>query len=564
MSKVKKIRVIEASNPFIFDAKDVVDKKLSVAAYARVSTDEDDQINSFSNQVNEYEKRIKSNDNWTFAGMYADKGISGTQIKRREGFKQMIHDAHLGKIDLILTKSISRFGRNTVEILETVRMLREINVTIYFEKENIYSNDTKLDFLLTVMSSIAQEESRSISENIKWSVQKRFKEGKVNIIPSNFLGYDKDEKGEIIIIEDEAEIIRLIFSSYINGLSTYEISKMLMKEGIKTIRGNTKWDSQSVLRIIQNEKYAGNAILQKTYTIDYLTGRRVVNNNIVDKYYVENSHPGIISKSDFNLVQEMIKKESYLMADTHKNSTYPLTNLVFCSSCKRPMKRHVHNHNRPSEKIVLNCNHAPKIKLACDQKVIDNDLVLSAIDDFTNNLLNTNKLNTEIISAIENNKNIDYLNAEIERLTIDNHNAQNELEKLVDDYKELIKEDPSKFDTEYKNIRNSMAKQEEQLSKLNMELSSTIINEHRIKMIEKHINNNFKLSRSNFIKTFIKIILVNPNNDLIIVLDNSPLKASEILNDFTMLDNSSLLLEKTHYDKELNKNITYKVVSINE
>ena len=476
----------------------------------------------------------------------------------------MINDAHLGKIDFILTKSISRFGRNTVEVLETVRMLREINVTIYFEKENIYSNDTKLDFLLTIMTSMAQEESRSISENIKWSVQKRFKEGKVNIIPGNFLGYDKDDDGNIIILEDEAKHIRLIFNSFINGLTTLEIAKLLMKEKVKTIKGNSKWSSQSVLRILQNEKYAGNAVLQKTYTIDYLTGRRVVNDNIVDKYFVENSHPGIIDKKDFSLVQEMLKKDNYLLADSPRNSAYPLTNLVYCSSCKRPMKRHIHNYKRPSEKIVLNCNHAPRIKITCDQKVIDNDLVLSAIDDFSNNLLDVDKINNEIIDAIDKNKDQTIILKEISSQNKKLDTKRSELDNLIKDYKNLIKADPLVFDSKYKEIRDQVSLIEEQISELNLELSSLRVNENKIQMINNHVKSKFKLSKSNFIKSFIKIILVTPKNDLIIVLDNSTILASEILSDFTILDNSTLLLKKTHYDKDLNKNISYKVVAINE
>lgn len=555
--------MIEATNPFVFDIRDVNTTKLNVAAYARVSTDEDDQVNSFENQINEYKSRISENKNWTFAGMYADKGISGTQIKRRESFKKMIEDALLGKIDLILTKSISRFGRNTVELLETVRMLREQDITIYFEKENIYSNDTKLDFILTVMSSIAQEESRSISENIKWSLKKKFSEGIVTIIPSNLLGFGKGDDGKVFIIEEEAETIRFIFDCYIRGISAYDISKLLIKSNMKTIKGNLTWDSQAVLRILQNEKYAGNAILQKTYTKDYLTGKREINDNKVDKYYVENSHPAIIDKNDFKLVQEMIKQEAFLNADTPRNSKYPLTNLVYCSICKRPMKRHIHNYNRQSEKVVLNCNHAPKIKLRCEAKTIDNDLVMSAIESFTNILIDKETIQNKVLNNLSSDTDPFALTKKINEKESEIHNIKVKLESLISNYKKNLN-DPHLFDLEYQKLIDKLNNENEAFENLKDKITTTTVNLNKRDLINNYVRNKFKLSSSVFIRNFIKLILVTPNQELIIILDNDDTLPSEILNDYTVLDNWDLLIDKTHYDEVLNKNVSYKVVLKNE
>lgn len=405
-NKVKKIKVIEAINPFVTLGENSRIKRKRVCAYARVSTDEEDQQNSFENQITEYQQRINENPDWIFAGMYADRGISGTQIKRRESFKEMLTDARNKKFDLILTKSISRFGRNTVEILQTIRELRELGITVYFEKENINSDDSKLDFILTIMSSVAQEESRSISENIKWSVKKRFKEGKIILNTAMFLGYTRDEDGNLVIVPEEAKVIKYIFDLFLQGNSAYDISKILMKEGFKTGAKKDNWNSNSVLRILQNEKYSGDAILQKTYTVDYLTQKSVPNDNIVDKYYVTNSHEGIVSKEDFQMVQEIIKKQNEDLIDLPKNSKFPLTNLVFCSNCKKPMKRHVRNCKRKSEKIVLNCNHAPKNRnIKCDSKVIENNVDLSALDDAITSLVPKNKLNGKLIQTLNKSLN---------------------------------------------------------------------------------------------------------------------------------------------------------------
>lgn len=231
--------VIKIASPNQYIASTGLDiKKKKVAAYARVSTDSDDQIHSFKSQIDEYTKKITSNPNWEFVGMYSDEGITGTSLKCRDGFNAMVKEAKAGGIDLILVKSVSRFGRNTVDLLSTIRELRNIGVEIIFEKEGISSLDTKTDMILTFYSSIAQEESKNISDNVKWAIKKKMKEGNWSISTAKFLGYTKDENGNLVIDEEQAEVVRAIFNLYLANKSIKEIIDFL--EGCHYLTGSGK------------------------------------------------------------------------------------------------------------------------------------------------------------------------------------------------------------------------------------------------------------------------------------------------------------------------------------
>lgn len=248
-----------------------------VAAYARVSTDRDEQFTSYTAQIDYYTRYIHARPDWEFAGMYTDGGISGTSMKYREGFKQMIADALAGKIDLIVTKSVSRFARNTVDSLTTIRKLKEHGTECYFEKENIWTFDGKGELLITIMSSLAQEESRSISENVTWGQRKRFADGKVSLPYGHFLGYEKGPDGLPQIVPEEAEIVRDIYRMFISGLSTNAIAKRLTGRAIPTPAGKDTWRRQTVESILRNEKYKGSALLQKRFTVDFLQKKMKVN-----------------------------------------------------------------------------------------------------------------------------------------------------------------------------------------------------------------------------------------------------------------------------------------------
>ena len=305
-------------------------KKRRAAAYARVSTERDEQQSSYKAQIDYYTKMISDNHGLEFVQVYTDEGVSGTDTKKRKGFTTMINDALQGKIDIIYTKSISRFARNTVDSLITIRKLKEVGCEVYFEKENIYTFDSKGELLITIMSSLAQEESRSLSENVTWGMRKRFADGKYTIHYKEFMGYERGEDNKPKINEYEAFIIRRIFYMVLQELSPYQISKILTNEGIKTPMGKDIWHYSVIKSILHNEKYKGDALLQKTFSTSFLTKKRKKNNGEVQQYYIENGHPAIISKTLFEHVQKMsdqTKKSRFCEGDSKYSKR------VRCSVC---------------------------------------------------------------------------------------------------------------------------------------------------------------------------------------------------------------------------------------
>lgn len=244
--------------------------KRKVAAYARVSTDHEEQQSSYEAQVDYYTHYIQSRDDWEFVDVYADEGITGCNTKNRDGFNRMVEDALSGRIDLIITKSVSRFARNTVDSLTTIRRLKEHGTECYFEKENIWTFDGKGELLLTIMSSLAQEESRSISENCTWGQRKRFADGKVTVPFGRFLGYDRGEDGNLVVNPEQAKLVRRIYGLFLTGMSPTLIARTLTNEGIPTPSGKEKWYATSIKSILTNEKYKGDALLQRTIILPCL------------------------------------------------------------------------------------------------------------------------------------------------------------------------------------------------------------------------------------------------------------------------------------------------------
>ena len=278
-------------------------KQCRAAAYARVSTDHEDQITSCAAQIDYYTDYIKGRSDLEFVGVYTDEGISGTSTTHREGFKRMIADALAGKIDLIIAKSVSRFARNTIDSLTTIRLLKEHNVECFFEKENIHTLDSRGELLLTIMAAIAQEESRSVSQNCTWGQRRRFADGKVTVPFKRFLGYDRGEDGSLVVNEEQAETVRRIYEMFLNGATTYAIAKTLTAEHIPTPGGKEVWSKNVVKSILTNEKYKGDALLQKVFTVDYLTKQKKKNEGELAQYYVEGSHEPIIPPEVWERVQ---------------------------------------------------------------------------------------------------------------------------------------------------------------------------------------------------------------------------------------------------------------------
>jgi len=349
--------------------------KLRVAAYCRVSTDSDEQATSYDAQIEHYTTYINGHPDWTLAGIYADDGISGTNTKKREEFNRMIDECMAGSIDMVITKSISRFARNTLDCLKYIRQLKEKSIPVFFEKENINSMDSKGEVMLTIMASLAQQESQSLSQNVKLGLQYRYQQGEIQVNCNRFLGFTKDENKRLIVIPEEAEIIKRIYREYLEGASMLKIKRGLEADGILNGAGNEKWHTSNINQILRNEKYIGDALLQKTYTTDFLTKTRVKNHGVVPQYYVENSHEAIIPREIFMQVQEeLIQRRIVHTSPNGKNRTFSCThcfsNMIVCGGCGEVFRR-VHWNNRGKKSIVWRCvSRLENTGLFCDARTV--------------------------------------------------------------------------------------------------------------------------------------------------------------------------------------------------
>lgn len=351
-------------------------KKRRVAGYARVSTDSDEQFTSYEAQVDYYTTYIKSHPEWEFVAVYTDEGISGLGTRRREGFNRMIADALAGRIDLIVTKSVSRFARNTVDSLSTIRKLKENGTEVYFEKENIFTFDGKGELLITLMSSLAQEESRSISENVTWGQRKRMADGKVSMPYKGFLGYRKGSDGLPEIDPEQAEIVRRIYRMFMDGLSISRIAKTLTSEGIPTPRGKQNWQKSVVESILSNEKYKGDARLQKKFTTDFLTKKMKVNEGEVPQYYVKNSHPAIIAPKEWDQVQNELQRRKTSSRQRYCSSAF--SGKIYCGECGGVYGAKVWHSTDQYRRIIWQCNGKFKGEKKCTTPHLTEEQILSA------------------------------------------------------------------------------------------------------------------------------------------------------------------------------------------
>src|SRR5574344_1592261 len=344
-----------------------------VAGYARVSTDSEEQQTSYEAQVDYYTHYIQSREDWEFVGVYTDEGISATNTKHRDGFKQMVKDALAGKIDLIVTKSVSRFARNTVDSLVTIRKLKEHGTEIYFEKENIFTFDSKGELLITIMSSLAQEESRSISENVTWGQRKRFADGKVSMAYSRFLGYEKGETKDDppVINEQEAATVRLIYALFLEGKTAAGIGKHLESLGILSPGGSTKWSKTTIDSILTNEKYKGDALLQKRFTVDFLQKKLKPNQGEVPQYYVEGSHPAIVEPDEWDQVQAEFARRKQL-GRAYSGKSVLSTKLV-CADCGGYYGQKVWHSTDKYRSTIWQCN--AKFEHKCTTPVLTTETI---------------------------------------------------------------------------------------------------------------------------------------------------------------------------------------------
>lgn len=360
----RKVMVIPA-NPTGGNKGAVVSgRKIRVAAYCRVSTDHEEQEGSFKNQVDYYTKLIEKTSGWELAGIFADDGISGTGTKKRSGFMEMIAACEEGRVDLVITKSISRFARNTQDSLNYSRKLKGLGIPIIFEKENVNTMESSGELMFTILSSLAQEESRNISENTAWGIRSKFQRGIPHLNTEALLGYDKDADGNLIINEEQAAVVRRVYRDFLEGWTPSEISRRLNTEGIPGVHGVAKWYPCTIERMLLNEKHVGDLLMQKTYTSDFLTKTQTENNGDLEQYFIKDDHPAIIPRDDWDAVQlELARREAFRKSHgilTSGSSTDdPFYSRVFCAACGGKFVRKNWKGNRA---VFWKCENAEKKK----------------------------------------------------------------------------------------------------------------------------------------------------------------------------------------------------------
>jgi len=352
--------------------KELVINRKKVCAYARVSSGKDAMLHSLSAQISYYSNYIQKHGEWQFCGVYADEAVTGTKDKRPE-FQRMIADCKAGKIDMVITKSISRFARNTVTLLETVRMLKELNVDVYFEEQNIHTMSGDGELMLTVLASFAQAESLSVSENCKWRIRNDFKQGIMPMSLKKLYGYIRTEDGGFEIVEEEAKVIRYMAKRYLDGLGFDRIVRELNQMKLKAPCGGM-WHYSIVRKILQNEKYMGDLLLQKSFKADHISKKKVENTGQLPKYYVEGNHPAIIPREIFEEIQAEIKRRAKANKPNSQGKNYPFTKMIRCENCGANYQRKVNNCSNKYRRVFWNCGTFLKVgKSLCYTKSIPED-----------------------------------------------------------------------------------------------------------------------------------------------------------------------------------------------
>ena len=377
----KKVEMIPATRNFLEKDRKAI---LNVGAYCRVSTDTEEQQGSYNSQVNHYTEKIKSTPGWRFVKVYGDEGISGTNADNRPGFQEMMQDCKNGKIDLIITKSISRFSRNVTVTLEVARKLRDKGIGIFFEKENLNTLHYTSESLLAIFSSLAQAESESMSENIKMGREYRYKQGECCYNMGKIFGFNQDSNGIVTINEEQAVVVRLIYEGYLNGMSIGGIIKDLQERKIPSPTGKEKWSPGTVERILSSEKYKGDFLARKTFTVDPISKKKKKNTGQVSQYLITNHHPAIIEPEKFDMVQsEMTRRGCIKKNDKKKHygkysGKFPFNNLIICGDCGAKYRRTMWVEKNGEKKPVWRCvNRIQNGKTYCRRSVSISDTYLT-------------------------------------------------------------------------------------------------------------------------------------------------------------------------------------------
>ena len=467
-------------------------KLIRAAAYARVSTDSDEQYTSFEAQVSYYTQLIESNPEYKFVKVYADEGISGTMLKKRKGFNEMMAAARRHEFDLLFTKSLSRFARNTVDSISAIRELKELGIDVYFEEQKLHTINATGELIITILSALAQEESRNISENVKWGIRKSFADGKVLIPYGNFLGYKKGKNGLPEIDEEEAKVVKLIYQMFWQGYSTHQIAKHLNEKQIpmpskkKDQNGNYvyKWQVSTIVSILTNEKYKGEAILQKTYIGDYLTHKQVKNDGKdIPIYHVRDSHPFIIPVEEWEMVQIEMKRRG-----VRYSGLSFIGSKVVCGDCGSNYGQKVWHSTDKYRKVIYQCNHKFSNGNHCKTPTITEEIIKKAFAESCSKMIGTNLIEDLKlgIKMLESHKDLD---DKIMELVIECDALNESARKLIEDKKKgniAYDEADSRYNTlvkKHKEVSKELRKLEEQRS---IKLAAA----HRNKMFIKVIQNN--------------------------------------------------------------------------
>ena len=480
---MKKIITIEAATVHSNKVEQPKFTKRRVAGYARVSTDHEEQATSYDAQMRYYTDYISSRLDWEFVKMYSDEGITGTNTKQRVGFNSMVNDALAGKIDLIITKSVSRFARNTVDSLSTVRKLKDAGVEIYFEKENIWTFDAKGELLITIMSSLAQEESRSISENVTWGKRKQYERGKVSIPFKNVLGFERGPNGELVVNEEEAKIVRYIFHEFLLGKNANSIAKALTEQGIPSPTGKEKWYYGTVRRMLQNEKYKGDALLQKSFTTNFLTKKTKVNEGELPQYYVENNHEAIIDKDTFDLVQYELKIRE------RRGSASQFSGMLVCATCGAVYGSKVWHSNSKYRRVIYRCNQKYEGEVKCDTPHVTDEEVKEWF------VIATNKLIENKDEVIENMKVLLVMCSDTEDIQQEISASETRMVELTDLVDSVIYEnsrvvqDQKTYQEKYDRYSQEYKELEQKLETLTNSLQKKKSQAKSIKEFIQHLSN---------------------------------------------------------------------------
>lgn len=526
MNETPKVRVIPANsqtaetrNPY---------QQLRVAAYCRVSTEQEEQQNSYQVQIAYYTDLINRKKEWSLVKVFADEGISGTQAKKRPEFLKMIRMCRNKKIDLVITKSISRFARNTVDCLEYVRQLKDLGIGVIFEKESINTLTMTSEFMIALYGSFAQAESESISKNVSWGKQKAYAEGKVAFQYKHLLGYKKGANGKPEIVPEEAETVRMIYDLFLDGLSFTRIKKTLESRNLPTATGKKIWSESNIKSILKNEKYVGDALLQKTFTVDCITKKVQKNNGERPMYLVTNHHDPIIDRDTFNRVQQELARRSSKRKISDKtiteqgkySSKYALSELLICGNCGTPYRRQMWKSNGKRYAVwrcISRLDHGKKY--CTDSPTIHEDILHKAILQAVNEYLGCRSeiakiLKANIGSVMECRNQQQILNLE-KRLK--------ELDKARNDLILLITSggcDEEKMDSEFEKIYNEEQSINEQLAKLkkNMEISADTQGkiDNAMEMLE-HENFELDVFDNIIIRKLIDCIKVMSKTEILII-----------------------------------------------